>query len=237
MKIAPFVLPLLSKNKDILQGTTVVSLGDFNFFHGQDRWQVRKNIKSLKNLLHCSTAPLVLVQQVHGCRIKTVRTKPKTGLSFFSGFDALITEKRGLMLGILTADCLPVFLFDRRKKAIGLVHAGWRGIAQGIVPATIAKMKRFYHSQPADLVVGIGPHISRRNYEVDASTAEKLGLKAKGKTRVSLAGLVKDQLKQVGVPGRSITETATCTYASKQCYSYRRQAKETGRMLSFLLLK
>lgn len=237
MKPAPLVLPRLSKNKNILQGTTKISLGDFNYFHGQDRRQVRQNIKNLKNLLHCGTVPLVLVQQVHGRRIKTIRTKPKTGLSYFSGFDALITEKRDLMLGILTADCLPVFIFDRRNKAIGLVHAGWRGIAQGIVPATIAKMKRFYHSQPTDLVIGIGPHISRHNYEVDADTAKKLGLKAKGKIRVSLAGLVKDQLKQIGVPGRSITATALCTYASKQCYSYRRQGKETGRMLSFLLLK
>lgn len=237
MKPAPFVLPRLSKNKNILQGTTMISLGDFNFFHGKDRRQVRQNIKNLKNYLQQASAPLILVRQVHGKKISMVTKKPRQGISYFPDSDALITSLPGVFLGILTADCLPVFIFDRRNKAIGLVHAGWRGIALGIVPATIAKMKRFYHSQPADLVVGIGPHISRRNFEVDADTAKKLGLKTKVKTRVSLTGLVKDQLKQIGVPGCSITATALCTYASKQCYSYRRQGKETGRMLSFLLLK
>ncbi len=237
MKPGPLVLPRLSKNKNILQGTTTVSLGDFNYFHGPDRRPVRQNIKNLKNYLQQATTPLILVQQVHGKKISLVTKKPRRGISYFPNSDALITSQPGVLLGILTADCLPVFIFDPRKKAIGMVHAGWRGIAQGIVPATIAKMKRSYHSQPAELIVGIGPHISRRNYEVDADTAEKLGLPAKGKTRVSLAGLVKEQLKQIGVPGRSITATAICTYTSKQCFSYRRQGRQTGRMLSFLLLK
>ncbi|MDD5131328.1 MAG: peptidoglycan editing factor PgeF [bacterium] len=237
MTRAPFVLPRFFKDKTILQGTTTVSLGDFNFFHGGSKRQVREDINNLKKLLGCNTAPLVLVQQVHGCRIKAVRTKPKTGLSYFPGYDALITEKRGLMLGILTADCLPVFLYDQRRKVIGLAHAGWRGIAKDIVPATIKQMNKLYHTRPADIIAGIGPHISARHYEIDAATAKKLGLQAKGGIQADLAGLVEEQLARSGIPKRSIETSLICTYSSKHCYSYRRQGKKAGRLLSFLLLK
>jgi hypothetical protein len=227
----------LSKQHSILQGTTSVSLGDFNYFHGLSRRKVRRDIDNLKRLLQCTTAPLVLVKQVHGRRIKAIRTKPGTGLSYFSGFDALITAKRGLMLGILTADCLPVFLYDPRTKVIGLVHAGWRGIAKGIVPATIRKMRKMYQSRPADMIAGIGPHISARNYEIDAATAKLLGLPAKSNIQANLGIIVRDQLKQSGVLENKIDISPLCTYASRQCYSYRRQGKEAGRLLSFLLLK
>ena len=237
MRKGIFILPRFSKNHTILQGTTSVSLGDFNYFHGRSRRKVQQDINNLKKLLHCDTAPLVLVQQVHGCRIKTVRKKPKTGLSCFSDGDALITEKRGLLLGILTADCLPVFLFDPRQNVIGLAHAGWRGIAKRIVPAAINKMIKIYGARPADIIAGIGPHISAKNYEINAGTAKKLGLPAKNKTRASLAVLVKQQLKQAGVPGNAIAISPICTYSSRQCYSYRRQGNKAGRMLSFLLLK
>ncbi|MDD5492295.1 MAG: peptidoglycan editing factor PgeF [bacterium] len=237
MKQATFVLPRFSKIHNILQGTTKVSLGDFNFFHGRNQRQVRKNIKKLKHRLGYDSTPLLLVRQVHGSRIKIVRAKPKIGLSYFSGFDALITEKRGLLIGILTADCLPVFIYDRRQHVIGLIHAGWRGIARKIVPAVIKKMQKSYHSRAADIIAGIGPHISSRNYEIDVETAGKLGLKANDNIQADLAGLVREQLIQAGVPARSIETTLTCTYTSRQCYSYRRQGKKAGRLLSFLLLK
>ncbi len=177
------------------------------------------------------------MEQVHGCRIKAVQTKPKTGLAHFSGFDALITAKRGLLIGILTADCLPVFLFDRRQQVIGLAHAGWRGIAKGIVPATIKRMQKLYQSRPVDIAAGIGPHISARHYEINAITSRKLGLPATNNTQADLAKLVKEQLQQSGVPLSAIEITPICTYSSRQCFSYRRQGKKAGRMLSFLLLK
>lgn len=237
MRKGLFLLPRFSKNHNILQGTTSVSLGDFNYFHGHHRRLVRKDIKNLKKLLRCEKAPLVLVEQVHGCRIKDVRMKSQAGLSYFSGYDALVTAKRGLLIGILTADCLPVFLFDRRQHIIGLAHAGWRGIAKGIVPATIKQMQKLYQSRPVDIVAGIGPHISARHYEINAITSRKLGLPAKNNTQANLAKLVKEQLQQSGVPISAIEITPVCTYSSHQCYSYRRQGKQAGRMLSFLLLK
>ncbi|MDD5258715.1 MAG: polyphenol oxidase family protein [bacterium] len=237
MRKGIFTLPRFSKNHTILQGTTSVSLGDFNFFHGHHRILVREDIKILKKLLCCEKAPLVLVEQVHGCRIKAVRTKPKTGISYFSGFDALMTAERGLLIGILTADCLPVFLFDRRQNVIGLAHAGWRGIAKKIVPATINRMIKLYGTCPADIIAGIGPHISAKHYEIDSGTARQLGLPAKNSTPADLAKLVRDQLRGNGVPGSAIEISPLCTYSSRQCYSYRRQGKKAGRLLSFLLLK
>jgi polyphenol oxidase len=237
MKQGPLVLPRFSKNINILQGTTTVSLGDFNFFLGHSRRQVRRDIKKLKNMLGYNNAPLVLVQQVHGRNISVLTKKPHKSVSYFNNSDALVTSVKGVLLGILTADCLPVFLFDRCQNAIGLVHAGWRGVAKGIVPATIKKMQNLYQSRPADIIAGIGPHISPRNYEIGARTAGKLGLPAKVKTRADLAGLVKNQLKQTGVPEHAIEITPICTYISRQCYSYRRQGKKAGRLLSFILLK
>jgi len=231
------VLPGLSKHKSILQGTTNLSLGDFNYFHGYGRRQVRDNINKLKARLGCPRAPVVLAEQIHGCHVSRVMNLPARALTYHKKTDSLVTGQRGVMLGILTADCVPVFLFDPEHRAIGMAHAGWRGTAKNIVPRTLRQMTRQYGTRPAAVLAGLGPHITRRNYEVDKKTAACLGVTARGKVRVDLGQILRQQLTVAGVKKRNITQSGICTYGSRQLYSYRRQGIRAGRMLSFLLLK
>ena len=225
------------RNKNILQGTTTISLGDFNFFHGQDRKQVRKDIIRLKALLKINDNPVVLAQQVHGKEIGVVRKRPRTQISYIPRTDALVTDLPGILLGILTADCVPVFLYDREKRVIGAIHAGWRGVAKGIVPDTVRKMRSSFRCRPEDITAAIGPHICRSHYEVDMATAHELGLRARGKIKVDLGRLIRQQLLAAGVKGAYIAATGLCTYGSLRLYSFRHQREMAGRMLSFLLIK
>lgn len=229
-------LPFFENRKEILQGTTTVTLGDFNFFHG-DRSAALVSIQKLKEYLHVEDISLVLAQQVHGNTITRVTHVPEENVHFFSETDALVTDQSGLMLGILTADCIPVFLYDVQKRVIGVVHAGWRGVAKKIVPACVEVMKKDYNSSPGDLMAGIGPYIAQECYEVEESTALELGIKTMGKAHIDLGLLVRDQLLQLDIPKENIAIVDFRTYASPLFFSYRKQGKAAGRMLSFLLLR
>lgn len=231
------VLPGLSEQKSILQGTSTVSLGDFNYFHGSSRREVRANIAALKKRLGCPQAPVVLAEQIHGCHVSRVKNLPSKALTFQKKTDSLVTGQRGVLLGILTADCVPVFLYDPEHRVVGMAHAGWRGVAKNIVPRTLRQMQRHYRTRPSAVLAGLGPHITRRRYEVDSKTAACLGIKARSNLRVDLGGILERQLAEAGVKRKNISRARLCTYGSRRLYSYRRQGKHAGRILSFLLLK
>lgn len=248
-------LPLFKNRKEILQGTTTVSLGDFNYFypalstakkcfairkgvvHGSDQDSVLKSIRNLKEYLHLKNTPLVLAQQVHGTKIASVRRRPLKPVSFYRQTDALITNQRHILIGILTADCAPVFFYDPRRQVIALVHAGWRGVAKGIVPKCVKVMKEYYCSAAADILAGIGPYISRQHYEIDRATAAALGMRAKGKAKVDLGELIIQQLLEMNVLEKNIAKGCFRTYNCPLFFSYRKHHEKAGRMLSFLLIK
>jgi YfiH family protein len=120
--------------------------------------------------------PLVLLNQAHSAVIHRVynargpewaRLRVTRGKGILeTGGDGLITDVRGVLLGIKVADCLPVILADRRRRAVGIFHAGWRGTAQRIVQKGVGEMRRQLGSRPADLVAVIGPGIGRCCYEI-----------------------------------------------------------------------
>ncbi len=122
--------------------------------------------------------PLVLLNQVHsgvihrvwganppaGARL-TLRDV-RRGIVFPTAGDGLITNARGILLGVKVADCYPVILSDRRKKAVGIFHAGWRGTVQRIVEKGVGEMRRHFGCRPQDLVAVIGPGIGSCCYEI-----------------------------------------------------------------------
>jgi YfiH family protein len=85
--------------------------------------------------------------------------------------DAAVTRERGVVCGVLTADCLPVAFADRRGKAVGVAHAGWRGLRAGVLEATIAAL-RGLGSGPDDLVAWLGPAIGPSRFEVGADVRD-----------------------------------------------------------------
>ncbi len=113
--------------------------------------------------------PLVTLRQVHSDVIHFVDASPESQL--FG--DGLITAMPGLLLGIQTADCLPVILVDPKRRAVGVFHAGWRGTVQRIVEKGVGEMRRRFGSRPRDLKAAIGPGIHECCYEVGAEVREK----------------------------------------------------------------
>ncbi len=106
--------------------------------------------------------PLVQLKQVHSGIVHVVthaNDEPLTG-------DGLITDTPGLLLGIKTADCIPVLVVDKKKRAVGAFHAGWRGTAARIVEKGIGEMRRHYGSNPRDIQAAIGPGVHRCCYTV-----------------------------------------------------------------------
>ncbi len=159
--------------------------------------------------------PLATAEQVHGQELAVLLTAPAAPVP---GVDGLLTDRPGLVLGIYVADCGPVFLLDPVRRAIGLVHAGKKGTALGIVPAAIAAMTDRFGSRPADLVFQLGPCIRPPHYEVDFA-ADLLA-----------------QARDAGVT--AVHDCGRDTAADPaRYYSYRMERGRTGRMLALLALR
>jgi YfiH family protein len=86
--------------------------------------------------------------------------------------DAVVTNRKGVAIGVRVADCVPILLYDVRQKVAGAVHAGWRGTADGIIKKTIAVFRQKYNSAPQDVIVAIGPSIKGSCYVVGHEVAD-----------------------------------------------------------------
>lgn len=170
-------------------------------------------------------APLVLAKQVHSPDAVAV-TGPWSGAP--PAADALVTDRRGLLLGVVTADCAPVLLADRQAGVIGAAHAGWRGALAGVIASTVAAMEAL--GARADRIsAAIGPCIAQASYEVDAAMRDRFPLQAHrffrpeapGRWRFDLPGFVVARLGEAGVG--TIEALGEDTYAQPgRFFSFRR---------------
>ena len=175
-----------------------------------------------KNLSH----PLVMMQQKHTHQIEKI-SAPLTEDQWPKETDGMITQQKNIALGVYTADCLPILLYDPKEKVIASVHAGWKGADKEIARKAIEKMKEL-KSDPANIIAVIGPAISQKSYEVDQEFYDhfnapkyfKLKNKRTKKYQFDLKKYVFEQLKSVGV--KHVRILAYDTYKKeKMFYSYR----------------
>jgi len=124
---------------------------------------------SKRGARRASSQPLVTLRQIHSDVIHFVDAVPEVQRAG----DGLITATPGLLLGIQTADCLPIVLVDPKRRAVGVFHAGWRGTLQRIVEKGVGEMRRQFGSRPGDLKAAIGPGIHGCCYEVGTEVREK----------------------------------------------------------------
>lgn len=158
--------------------------------------------------------PFVTAQQVHG-KETAVIDSPLAEDKCFAGCDGLITNLRGICLGIYVADCCAVYLVDPVSRAIGLVHSGKKGTELGIVPNAIKAMTTQFGSAPGNLLVQLSPCIRPPHYEID------------------FAAEIVRQCRDLGV--QSVHDSGVCTACDlTRYYSYRAEKGRTGRMLAFL---
>lgn len=185
------------------------------------------------------------LQQVHGVAVQRISEKMLQGICA----DAVYTPQRGVACAVLTADCLPVLLCDVAGTQVAATHAGWRGLAAGVIQNTIAE----FSCPPDQLMAYLGPAIGPRHFEVgedvhraftelfekeggDGEWRESFRLSTKpGHFYANLYGLARCVLKRLGV--RQVFGGDFCTYAdAERFYSYRRDGV-TGRMVSAIWLQ
>lgn len=165
------------------------------------------------------------------------------------GVDALVTDVPGICLGVTTADCVPVLLYDPVKKVVAAIHAGWRGTVKQIVLKTIRFMEKEYGCNSEAVLAGIGPCIGMEAFEVGEEVADSFigaGLPVEefsrrnvqtGKLHLDLSKANRLQLLQAGVSPSQINEAGLCTFSDKILFfSARRLGFNSGRMLSGIQL-
>ncbi|MBI2421998.1 MAG: peptidoglycan editing factor PgeF [Candidatus Hydrogenedentes bacterium] len=186
---------------------------------------------------------LALCRQVHGAKVWEAEAPELAGGLDFSSdrpeADALITDSSALVLAVSVADCVPVYLFDPVRRAIGLAHAGREGTQQAIAAHTVRKMGERFGSRPHELRAVIGPSAGPCCYEVDAGRAAafaQLGYPVEGERRLDLWSANRLQLEEAGLAPCRIEVTRQCTICGTQFFSYRGGAVR-ARNLAVLALR
>jgi YfiH family protein len=204
---------------------------------GDDEMAVAENHARVYARLGLSADRVATPRQVHGNRVATV-TAGDAG-RVFSNTDGLATDTPGLALMLRFADCQPILLYDPAHHALGLVHAGWRGVAQGIARRGVETMREAFGTHPQDLVAGLGPAIGPDCYTVGQNVAAAMSyalpdwsqvmiLQGEDTWRLDLSGANTQQLAAAGV--RTIEQSHLCTACRRdEFYSHRGDNGRTGR--------
>ena len=209
---------------------------------------VLRNRKLLADNLNLDPGAFLFPDQCHTSNIR--RVDAGISDSALLNTDALMTNISGRVLCVTTADCIPLIILDRLAHTIAVIHAGWRGLADGIIPGTIGRLKSEYNCQPENLFVGMGPSISAKHYEVGSDVLEKIeqvtgnlnqitfSSPSKGKAFLDLGNIAKFQLLSEGISETNIEISGICTFDNtSDFYSARKEGFNTGRFCTGIMIK
>jgi YfiH family protein len=217
------------------------SQGNFSSFNmGNLKWDdpvlVYQNRRLFYTKLGIKESSVALPDQVHSAHVKSIH---RPGV--FKEMDALITSQKGLFLGVQTADCFPIFIYAPKIPAGAIIHAGWRGVVQNIVPKTLNKIISEMGSDPSDLFIAIGPGLQKECFEVRTdvfSLFPENFLTAhpdSDKRFLDLSAYLVQQLRSFTIPKQQIYSSNDCTKCNqKRYYSFRRDGEKSGRMLGII---
>ncbi len=158
--------------------------------------------------------------------------------------DAVITDRKNMFVGIIVADCVPILVFEREKKIIGAVHAGWRGTVEQVLKKTIRAMLARYHCHSEDILVAIGPSIRECCYEVGEDVATRVqrvageGVCCRREGNgyfLDIAAANKMQALDMNIPQENIWMSGECTFCNpEKFYSFRYSEGSCGRQGGFI---
>ncbi len=209
---------------------------------------IEENRRRFMGTLFAQFPRLVTAWQVHSDIIKTVLTTDDENRTEDRA-DALVSDRKGILVGVKTADCVPVLIGDPATGAFAAVHAGWRGTAASIVTKAMEKMNEKFGARASDAIAAIGPAACGRNYEVGGDVidafAENFSTSGKyftptrdGHALVDLHLANRDQLIDAGVRMENIYTAPLCTMERTDLFfSYRVEKKlygKTGRLMSVI---
>jgi hypothetical protein len=191
---------------------------------------------------------LLSVKQVHGTDALVLDRPLTKSDQFPGGWDAVVTDQPGVTVAVRTADCVPVLVYDPRRRVVAAIHAGWRGTVAGIVPKTMTLMATRFGSRRSDLRISIGPSAGPCCYEVDDPVLSELRVGLPDwqsvvrdyqghKARLDLKALIRRQVEEEGVSALSVSSVNLCTICHEDLfYSYRREGRVKGTMVSGITL-
>ena len=196
--------------------------------------------------------PIVQMHQVHDVKVAVVDRGDITR-DELDGYDAMITDLPGVAIGVRTADCIPVLLYDPVKKIAAAIHSGWRGTVSKIIGKTVSKMQSIYASQPTDILAFIGPGICVDCFQVGEDVAlkfkeagfdinslwsfrgPKTGNGMEGGHHIDLKEACRQTLVEYGLKNENIQITGLCTYDDNDLlYSARKEGIECGRNITYI---
>lgn len=199
--------------------------------------------------------PIVQMHQVHDVKVAVVDRRDMTQEEL-DGYDAMLTNLPGVAIGVRTADCIPVLLYDPIKKAVAAIHSGWRGTVSKIISKAISKMRCTYESQPSDILAFIGPGICVDCFQVGEDVAlkfketgfainllwsfrgPKTGNGMEGGHHIDLKVACRQTLVECGVRSENIQTSNLCTYEDNALlYSARKEGIECGRNITYIMIR
>ncbi len=204
----------------------------------------QENRSRIINMFGERYSHISILKQVHGNRVVEVKDVPDLGEEHEA--DAQVTNKKGILLAIQAADCVPLLFIDQENEVIGAAHAGWKGALEGVTLETVKKMQGLGAKLPSVEVV-IGPCIRKESYEVGAEFLEEFLLKDKNSKRFfipgkkkekymfDLPGYIKGSLCGMGL--RGVFDTKLNTFLMKEKFFSHRRKKHEGSILSVVGLR
>jgi uncharacterized protein, YfiH family len=203
---------------------------------------VKKNLMIVTNKMKFNKNNIILMHQTHSNKVIEIR---KSNLRKNINSDAMFTKEKGVLLGVVTADCVPILIYDKKKRTVGCIHAGWKGALSGIIKNTILAIRK---SDPEKKIyASIGPCIGKMNYEVDTNFYKKFlqrskrnkvyfSKKNKRKKIFNLRRFVADRLLELNVYIDHVNRDAF--KEKNNFFSYRRSFKlkqnDYGRCISVI---
>ena len=175
-------------------------------------------------------------RQVHGDRVAVhgAEEPPGDGLWIAGDGDGHVTDRTGVLLTVTVADCVPVFVLDPVRRAIALLHAGWRGAAAGIVERGFSELSAAYGSDPRDCWVHLGTSICGSCYEVGPEVRHAFGLPPA--PTLDLRRVLASKAHSTGIPSGQITVDHDCTLCGQDRY-FSHRGGDPGRQVAFLMMR
>ncbi len=228
---------------------------NLGFHVDDDPEAVLENRARFCKTIDAAPQSLTTAEQVHGSHVAVVEETDKgcgalDASTRLPRTDAMITKIPNIPLMVLIADCVSIGLYDHRQRAVGIVHAGWRGTADGIVRKTIEKMNEVFGSRPSEIIAGISPSIGPCCYEVGEDVIDAfhdafpeageyfLENRKGNKAHLSLWRANVWQLVDAGVKNSNIETAELCTSCNPEAYySHRAERGKTGRFGALIMLR
>jgi YfiH family protein len=206
--------------------------------NGDREQDVNQNKNRIAEAFYFDPKRLVLLNQIHQDGIFLLKDSLGT-LPALLEYDALVTNSPNKFLGIQTADCVPIFIADQKKRVIAAIHAGRQGTALHITTKVLKNMEEEFGSTSENLIIALGPSIGPCCYEIDEKAFQPewepfSTLRGTGKWMVDLAQINIAQMKNEGIKEEQIIWVDLCTRCHADLFFSYRKEGQTGRQLSFI---